>query len=379
MVKGALYIYFISMLMLYTNRVSGQITMSDRVCIGTTREYHVVANTGSTYTWWIDGEEQAEKSNKLTHTWHKEGVFILKVQETSADGCKGPIREGEVFVDPLNLNYSPPSIRCMEPIRVNTDANSCDARITEKLNINYSDSNNIVALTWKMTGATEVSSSLTGINKISTYAFNTGVTVLTFTITDTMGMSAQCNTEVTVTDSVKPTFRCVTEVRKATAQGESSYKVEDSELDPFGVWDNCSIDRITNSYNNSSTLAGAEFPKGETIVRWTVTDKSGNEFACSFTVTVHVQAEQLLIPNVFTPNGDGVNDVWEIGGLNYYPEVTVKVFDRWGRMIFSSAPGYPKPWKGERNGTLLSMDAYYYIIDLKNGSAPIRGSVTLIP
>jgi gliding motility-associated-like protein len=87
----------------------------------------------------------------------------------------------------------------------------------------------------------------------------------------------------------------------------------------------------------------------------------------------------LLIPNVFTPNDDGVNDVWTIGGNQLFPGMTVKLFDRWGRLIFASEPGYPEPWNGQRNGKLLPTDAYYYIIDLRNGTEPIRGSVTLVP
>lgn len=87
----------------------------------------------------------------------------------------------------------------------------------------------------------------------------------------------------------------------------------------------------------------------------------------------------LLIPNVFTPNDDGVNDVWTIGGTQLFPGMIVKLFDRWGRPIFVSEPGYPKPWNGQRNGKLLPTDAYYYIIDLRNGTEPLRGSVTLVP
>jgi gliding motility-associated-like protein len=104
---------------------------------------------------------------------------------------------------------------------------------------------------------------------------------------------------------------------------------------------------------------------------------------CSASDTINISPckplNYLLIPNVFTPNGDGVNDVWQIGGMQYFPKANVKIFDRWGRMIFNSEPGYPKPWNGERDGKPLPMDAYFYIIDLKDGAEPHRGSVTLVP
>ena len=111
--------------------------------------------------------------------------------------------------------------------------------------------------------------------------------------------------------------------------------------------------------------------------------KVSNMHQCSASDSINILPcsawRDLLIPNVFTPNGDGINDVWEIDGKQNFPEMTVKLFDRWGRLVFEAEPGYPKPWNGLRNGKLLPMDAYYYIIDLMNGTEPIRGSVTLVP
>ncbi len=107
-----------------------------------------------------------------------------------------------------------------------------------------------------------------------------------------------------------------------------------------------------------------------------------SEKDCMASDTIRIIPEntnEFIIPNVFTPNGDGVNDTWRIGGLLLHPNTNVKLFDRWGRLIFNSEPGYPKPWNGERDGKLLPMDAYYYVIDLKDGIEPLRGSVTLIP
>ena len=108
-----------------------------------------------------------------------------------------------------------------------------------------------------------------------------------------------------------------------------------------------------------------------------------DEHTCSSVDSIVIQlcspVKSLFVPNVFTPNGDGENDVWRIGGMQDFPGIIVTLFDRWGRLVFKSEPGYPNPWTGERNGKLLPMDAYFYVIDLKDGSTPIRGSVTLIP
>jgi gliding motility-associated-like protein len=87
------------------------------------------------------------------------------------------------------------------------------------------------------------------------------------------------------------------------------------------------------------------------------------------------------IPNTFTPNGDGDNDVWNIFELEKYPDCTIEVYDRWQRKVFVSAKGYPVPWDGkDTNGRLLPLETYYYVIELNDGVTrrPITGTVTII-
>ncbi len=83
------------------------------------------------------------------------------------------------------------------------------------------------------------------------------------------------------------------------------------------------------------------------------------------------------IPNTFTPNNDGINDVWTIDYLNTYPDNRVQVFTRAGQLVFESK-GYNKPWDGTIKGKPLPLDTYYYIIEPGNGRDPITGYVTII-
>ena len=84
-----------------------------------------------------------------------------------------------------------------------------------------------------------------------------------------------------------------------------------------------------------------------------------------------------LIPNTFTPNGDGINDRWEIKYLNSYPECSVDVYNRYGQQVYHSI-GYPSPWDGKFKGSLLPIGTYYYIIDPKLGRQIISGYVTIV-
>jgi gliding motility-associated-like protein len=85
----------------------------------------------------------------------------------------------------------------------------------------------------------------------------------------------------------------------------------------------------------------------------------------------------LNIPNAFSPNGDGINDVWNITYLNDYPNCTMDIFDRYGRIVYQTI-GYNKPWDGTRNGNPVPVGVYYYIIDPKNGAPKVTGSVTVL-
>jgi gliding motility-associated-like protein len=76
--------------------------------------------------------------------------------------------------------------------------------------------------------------------------------------------------------------------------------------------------------------------------------------------------KKVVVPNTFTPNGDGTNDTWAIEALDTYPESVTQVFNRYGAVVFKSI-GYSKAWDGKYNGQDIPAGTYYYIIDLKNG------------
>jgi gliding motility-associated-like protein len=84
-----------------------------------------------------------------------------------------------------------------------------------------------------------------------------------------------------------------------------------------------------------------------------------------------------VIPNAFSPNGDGVNDTWEIGYLNNYTGCTVEVFNRNGQAVFNSI-GYSKNWDGTYKGKPLPVGTYYYVINPKSGHPVMTGYVTIL-
>jgi gliding motility-associated-like protein len=106
----------------------------------------------------------------------------------------------------------------------------------------------------------------------------------------------------------------------------------------------------------------------------TVTSNKG----CSDTSSVFVKVlKDPPVPNIFSPNGDGVHDTWIIPYLDSYPGCTVEVVNRYGNIVFRSV-GYPTPWDGKVKGKDVPVGTYYYVIDPKNGRKRKAGYVDII-
>ncbi len=85
-----------------------------------------------------------------------------------------------------------------------------------------------------------------------------------------------------------------------------------------------------------------------------------------------------LVNNTFTPNGDGINDTWNIKYLESYPKATVEIFNRLGEKLYYSV-GYPIPWDGRYRGADLPSGVYYYIINPNvSGRKTYSGYVSII-
>jgi len=113
-----------------------------------------------------------------------------------------------------------------------------------------------------------------------------------------------------------------------------------------------------------------------TTTRLTVQASSPDRCPSTDVVTITI-VDGPSFANAFTPNNDGVNDVWEIRGLDLFPDAQVDVYNRWGALLFTSKD-YEKPWDGTYNGNDLPEGAYYYIIDPGSGIDPYTGDVTIL-
>ncbi|MCY1662630.1 gliding motility-associated C-terminal domain-containing protein [Chryseobacterium sp. SL1] len=145
---------------------------------------------------------------------------------------------------------------------------------------------------------------------------------------------------------------------------------------------------LTASGGESYAWIGPEIMNGqnsETIsVRpkqtstYTVIGTSAEGCTGSTDILIEVKADPILKPNnVITPNGDGKNDTWIIGNIENYPNNKVSIYDRAGRLIYTKK-GYANDWGGTLNGKVLNEDAYIFVIRPGDGTALIRGTLSII-
>ena len=110
--------------------------------------------------------------------------------------------------------------------------------------------------------------------------------------------------------------------------------------------------------SNPSIASPVVKPPKTTRYTLTVTNEEG----CEDTTSVVVNVRQLLeIPNAFSPNGDGINDTWEIKNIEYYPAAKVEIYNRWGNLIYEKT-SYRSEWDGTYRGAVLPVSTYFYVI-----------------
>ena len=88
----------------------------------------------------------------------------------------------------------------------------------------------------------------------------------------------------------------------------------------------------------------------------------------------------LKIPNAFSPNGDGINETWNIEQLKDYPNAEVQIFNRNGQLLYVAKGNNIAAWMGSINNKPVPVGAYYYVITLNNAlrNKPFSGWVMVV-
>lgn len=180
----------------------------------------------------------------------------------------------------------------------------------------------------------------------------------------------------------------------------TSYKTEvkiavlDNDTDPENKLDSLSLKITLLPFNGTAYVDYNDF-----TIHYTPNNGfSGNDRfeyqICNFSkncdnadVFVLVTEYDFLVPDAFTPNGDGINDYFEIIGIDNYEGNSISIFNRWGNEVYKvvnyGISTSPQFWDGKSNTGFMFGDeelptgTYYYVLNLGNGTQPIGGSVYL--
>lgn len=200
------------------------------------------------------------------------------------------------------------------------------------------------------------------------------------------GCTGSDSLTVILSDTTAPVIESCVETAEFEARFDGLWyhrlSSTDDEIIPI-AHDLCSAENLTILFetNDSVPVDISEF-EGFRInmtqnqqINWIVMDQSGNIANCITSVQFNINMKP---PSAFSPNGDEVNDTWRIDFLMNYPEAVVKVFDRWGKVVFVSERGYPSQWNGMHKGKTLPVDTYYYIIDLGQSNGALKGYLNIV-
>ena len=202
----------------------------------------------------------------------------------------------------------------------------------------------------------------------SSYLWSTGATTQTINVTSAGSYS------VTVTTSVNG---CSGTSNTVMVTGDSN------TVAPISLV-NLILSTTTFStyqwYFNGTAIPGANsmtfLPSAGGDYYVMVTTPSGCVLV-SDTIPVVLTITKESIPQGFSPNSDGTNDVFDIPGIMAYPDNELIIFNRWGSEVYRKK-GYTGNWNGEsNNGKVLEESTYFYTLDLGNGKDTFSGYIMI--
>ena len=148
------------------------------------------------------------------------------------------------------------------------------------------------------------------------------------------------------------------------------------------------LNPIVNNYNtaiwspatglsNANILNPTVTISNQTTYTITITDNNNCSNSDAITLTtISKSYSEIVIHNTFTPNGDGVNDIWFIENLSQYPDNHLSIYNRNGHVVYEKQ-GYNNDWDGKYFGNNLPEATYYYVLTI-TGVDSFKGDVTII-
>jgi gliding motility-associated-like protein len=301
--------------------------------------YHVQYNNGSTYQWGIDGGTivSGNGTNEITVDWGiLSGSYFVWVIEKNSFGCFGDTIFQEVFVQPHEF-----------PVIVGK-SKICRGEIVELTVTGEDSSFHNISYIWS-TGDTGKSIFVMPV-QTTTY---TVVVEYNGDVIDSAFYTVEVITSLGVGFTWTPQFPQVNEPVVFNTIGSSGQQhiyqwYFNGTRSPF------LLPNISQSFDSV----------GYVTVQLVVY----NQMGCTDTIEqkIYIRSEKpFLVPDAFSPNGDGRNDQFVVDVPEQYSNIKCRIFNRWGAQVFSSSE-HKIVWDGNYNGILSTEGAYVVMIEAVN-------------
>ena len=310
---------------------------------------------------WRYGDGGTDSSNgtpATQHTYTMEGIYPVTLVVTDSLHCVDSVTKNMYILQPYMHTVSDTMFCLLNPLPLYNNEWVKPDHIVDAYGFTYS---------W--TPSTYLSS---GTAQIPTF---NAVGVYTYNLTATLDHFGCTVSHDIVLNSILPATLHNVTANTTITLGSSVYMNADSEL--FYTW-------IPN--DGSLSNPSINNPVATPSVTTTYTVYGMDYYGCRDTATVTITVdttEHEIVPSGFTPNGDGLNDVFHVGGIKFQRLVEMRVFNRWGECVFSTNDR-EKGWDGTYKGVPQDMGVYNYTIIVAkpgygdNNNIIYKGTVTLI-
>ena len=347
------YIIVLTVMLLSITHGMAQVAMPDTVCVGTARVYQVNdANISATYTWKIGGVVQASAKNSVSVNWSVAGTFLLSVQEHSAGGCDGDVRTGVVHVmAPPIANAGPDTVVCFgTPVRLSGSGGSVYQWSPAAYLSNAGIASPVAALPFA--GNYQYILTISNSNACSLVAHDTVV----ITVLQPVKVFAGADTSIAIGE---PLQLDGIDINNA---GLIKYAWSPA----FGLNNAFIKNPVAILNSNASYTLIAQTAKGCTA-------------RDDINITVFVKPD-LYVPNAFTPNADGKNDIFKPIPIGIKEIKYFAIYNRYGELVFKTTV-QGAGWDGTVKGIRQNTGAFIWMaeaVDFKGNIITKKGTVVLV-
>lgn len=281
-------------------------------------------------------------------------TYYLEAEATNGCGNIGGLQ-------PLTINVNP-----TPTLTVSADQNIC---LGQSVTLQATGSGTLSWSTSETTSSIDVSPT----------------TTTTYTVSIVDGNNCSAEDSITVNVQQSASVSAVDDIASTQIDQLVNINVADNDVgdeNTISIIDNPTNGVASVQSDNTIDYLPLSGFVGNDSITYSICDVFCSSICDTATVRIAVEMDdEFTVPGGFSPNGDGINDIFVIEGLDDYPDNSLTIFNRWGDIVFVSAP-YNNDWSGQAEGARtitgdeVVSGTYFYILKLDD-TTELHGSIEI--